>query len=131
MTQQSSTGTLSKGVKGILLEGSGLGHVSKYCFDSIKNAVAKGVVVALASQCIWGRVNMNVYDTGRDLLSFGVIPTDDMFPETALVKLMWALGQTDNPQEAIKLLKTNIAGEFSPRTLPQDRIVEGGEKNGN
>ncbi len=122
---------VNKGVKGILLEGSGLGHVSKYCFDSIKNAVAKGVVVTLASQCIWGRVNMNVYDTGRDLLSFGVIPLDDMFPETALVKLMWVLGQTDNPQEAAKLLKTNIAGEFSPRTLPQEDICEGGEKVGN
>ena len=93
---------VDKGARGILLEGSGLGHVSKYCFDSIKNAVAKGVVVALASQCIWGRVNMNVYDTGRDLLSFGVIPLDDMFPETALVKLMWVLGQTDNTQEASK-----------------------------
>jgi glutamyl-tRNA(Gln) amidotransferase subunit D len=119
---------VDKGAKGILLEGSGLGHVSKYCFDSVKNAVAKGVVVALASQCIWGRVNMNVYDTGRDLLSFGVIPLDDMFPETALVKLMWVLGQTNDAKEAIKLLKTNIAGEFSPRTLPQENIFEGGEK---
>ncbi len=117
---------VEKGIKGILLEGSGLGHVSRFCFEAIKKAVAKGVVVALASQCIWGRVNMNVYDTGRDLLSFGVIPTDDMFPETALVKLMWALGQTDNPEEAAKLLKTNVAGEFSPRTLPQDKIIEGG-----
>jgi len=122
---------VDKGVRGILLEGSGLGHVSKYCFDSIKNAVAKGVVVALASQCIWGKVNMNVYDTGRDLLSFGVVPLDDMFPETALVKLMWVLGQTDNTQEAITLLKTNIAGEFTPRTLPQEDIFEGGEKVGN
>jgi glutamyl-tRNA(Gln) amidotransferase subunit D len=122
---------VNKGIKGILLEGSGLGHVSKFCFESIKNAIAKGVVVALASQCIWGRVNMNVYDTGRDLLSFGVIPTEDMFPETALVKLMWAFGQTDNAQEAIKLFKTNIAGEYSPRTLPQEPIVEGGEKSGN
>jgi len=121
---------VEKGIRGILLEGSGLGHVSKFCFSRIKNAVSKGVVVALASQCIWGRVNMNVYDTGRDLLSFGVVPTDDMFPETALVKLMWALGQTDDPDEALKLLKTNIAGEFSPRTLPQDRIVEGDEKVG-
>jgi glutamyl-tRNA(Gln) amidotransferase subunit D len=121
---------VEKGIRGILLEGSGLGHVSKFCFGSIKNAVAKGVVVALASQCIWGRVNMNVYDTGRDLLSFGVIPMDDMFPEPALVKLMWALGQTDDPSEVMKLLKTNIAGEFSPRTLPQDRIVEGDEKVG-
>lgn len=118
---------IEKGIKGILLEGSGLGHVSKFCFDSIKKAVAKGVVVALASQCIWGRVNMNVYDTGRDLLSFGVVPLGDMFPETGLVKLMWVLGQTEDVEDAKKLLKTNIAGEFSQRTFPQEKIVEGGQ----
>jgi glutamyl-tRNA(Gln) amidotransferase subunit D len=115
---------VDRGAKGILLEGSGLGHVSKYCFDAIKSALAQGMVVALASQCIWGRVNMNVYDTGRDLLSFGVVPLDDMFPETALVKLMWVLGQTGQPQEAVKLLKTNIAGEFAPRTLPQEEKLQ-------
>ena len=119
---------VKKGVRGILLEGSGLGHVSKVCFDSIGTAVSSGVFVALSSQCIWGRVNMNVYDTGRDLLALGVIPTDDMFPETALVKLMWSLGQTSNIEEAKKLFKTNIAEEFSPRTLPQEQqIKEGGQ----
>jgi len=117
---------VENGIKGILLEGSGLGHVSKYCFEAIKRATAKGVVVALASQCIWGRVDMNVYDTGRDLLAFGVVPLEDMFPETALVKLMWTLGQTDDHKEAITLLTTNIAGEFSSRTLPQDKILNGG-----
>jgi glutamyl-tRNA(Gln) amidotransferase subunit D len=118
---------VEKGMKGILLEGSGLGHVSKFCFDAIIRAVGMGVVVALSSQCIWGRVNMNVYDTGRDLLSFGVVPLDDMFPETGLVKLMWTLGQTNDVETAKKLLKTNIAGEFSPRTLPQDKIAEGAQ----
>jgi glutamyl-tRNA(Gln) amidotransferase subunit D len=115
---------VEKGFNGILLEGSGLGHVSKFCFDAIKNAVANGVVVALASQCIWGRVNMNVYDTGRDLLSFGVVPLDDMFPETALVKLMWVLGQTSDFEEAKQLLKTNIAGEYSPRTPLQEEKLQ-------
>jgi len=118
---------VEKGYKGVILEGTGLGHVSKYCFDAIQNAVEHGAVVALASQCIWGRVNMNVYDTGRDLLTLGVIPLDDMFPETALVKLMWVLGQTSDSEEAKKLLKLNIAGEFSPRTLPKEAGVEGGE----
>jgi glutamyl-tRNA(Gln) amidotransferase subunit D len=122
---------VKKGTRGILFEGSGLGHISKYCFDSVKNAISKNVLVVLASQCIWGRVNMNVYDTGRDLLSLGVIPTEDMFSETALVKLMWVLGQTDNTLEAIKLFKTNVVGEFSQRTLPQENIVEGGDKSGN
>jgi glutamyl-tRNA(Gln) amidotransferase subunit D len=118
---------VEKGYKGILLEGSGLGHVSKYCFNAIENAVKHGVVVALASQCIWGRVNMHVYDTGRDLLTRGVIPLEDMFPETALVKLMWVLGQTSDAAEAKKLLRTNVAGEFSPRTLPEAIGGEGGE----
>jgi glutamyl-tRNA(Gln) amidotransferase subunit D len=119
---------IQKGFKGILLEGSGLGHVSKTFFEPVKNAIEKGIFVALASQCIWGRVNMNVYDTGRDLLALGVVPTDDMFPETALVKLMWTLGQTSNVEEAKRLFKTNIADELSSRTLPQEQsIKEGGQ----
>jgi glutamyl-tRNA(Gln) amidotransferase subunit D len=113
------------GTKGIILEGTGLGHVSKYCFDSIKNAITNGVVVCLASQCIWGRVNMNVYDTGRDLLNMGVIPLEDMFPETALVKLMWVLGQTEQLEEAKTLMKTNLAGELSKRTLPNEIYKKG------
>ena len=117
--------------KGILLEGSGLGHVGSYCFDAVDKAVSRGVVVALASQCIWGRVDMHVYDTGRDLLNLGVVPCDDMFPETALVKLMWVLAQTSDVGEAKKLLKTNLAGEFSSRTLPAEIGVDGGEAVGN
>ncbi|MEM3726087.1 MAG: Glu-tRNA(Gln) amidotransferase subunit GatD [Candidatus Bathyarchaeia archaeon] len=111
---------VENGYKGIILEGTGLGHVSKTCYKAIEKAVEKGVIVAMTSQCIWGRVNMNVYDTGRDLLALGVIPLEDMLPETALVKLMWTLAQTKKPEEAKTLLKTNIAGEISPRTLPQE-----------
>jgi glutamyl-tRNA(Gln) amidotransferase subunit D len=111
---------VQRGVKGLLLEGTGLGHVSKTCYDAIREAISHDILVALSSQCIWGRVNMNVYDTGRDLLSMGVTPTDDMFPETALVKLMWIFGQTHDLEEAKRLLKTNIAGEFSNRSMPQD-----------
>jgi glutamyl-tRNA(Gln) amidotransferase subunit D len=110
--------------KAIVLEGTGLGHVSNSFFKPIKRAVEKGVLVAMASQCIWGRVNMNVYDTGRDLLALGVIPLEDMLAETATVKLMWIFGQTDNPEEAKKLLKINIAGEFSQRTLHEEEKEE-------
>jgi len=108
-----------KGFKGLILEGTGLGHVGRYCFEALRKAVENGVVVAMTSQCIWGRVGMNVYDSGRDLLALGVIPLEDMLPETALVKLMWIFGQTQNAEEAKQLLKKNIAGEFSPRTLPE------------
>lgn len=105
--------------KGIILEGTGLGHVSKRSFESIQRATEKKVFVAMTSQCIWGRTNMNVYDAGRDLLARGVIPLEDMLPETALVKLMWVLGQTDNPDKAKTLMMTNIAGEISTRTFSE------------
>jgi glutamyl-tRNA(Gln) amidotransferase subunit D len=51
--------------------------------------------------------------------ALGVIPLEDMLSETAVVKLMWIFAQTKNLEEAKKLLKTNIAGEFSQRTLPE------------
>ena len=108
---------VDNGYKGIILEGTGLGHVGRYCFESIRNAVEHDVIVGMTSQCIWGRVNMNVYNQGRDLQALGVIPLGDMLAETATVKLMWILGQTQNIEEAKKLLKTNIAGEFNPRTI--------------
>jgi glutamyl-tRNA(Gln) amidotransferase subunit D len=111
---------VDKGYKGIILEGTGLGHISKYCFSAIRKAIEKDVVVAMTSQCIWGRLGMNVYDTGRDLLAMGVIPLKDMLPETALVKLMWVLGQTKNVEEAKTLLTTNIAHEISLRTIPEE-----------
>ena len=103
--------------KGIVLEGTGLGHVSAYSFDAIKKAIKRGMIVAMTSQCIWGRINMNVYDAGRDLQALGVIPLEDILPETAVVKLMWIFGQTKNVEEAKKLLKADISGEFSPRTI--------------
>jgi glutamyl-tRNA(Gln) amidotransferase subunit D len=112
------------GYKGIILEGSGLGHISSRCHETIGNAVKDGIVVAMTSQCIWGRVNMNVYDSGRDLQALGVIPLEDMLAETAFVKLMWALGQTADAEEAKILLKTNVAGELSPRTLPETTCKE-------
>ena len=111
---------VEKGYRGIILEGTGLGHVGDYLFSAIRNAIEKDVVVAMTSQCIWGRLNMNVYDQGRDLLAMGVLSLDDMLPETAFVKLRWVLGQTTETEEVKKLLMENIANEYSPRTLHEE-----------
>ncbi|MEM2253396.1 MAG: Glu-tRNA(Gln) amidotransferase GatDE subunit D, partial [Desulfurococcaceae archaeon] len=66
-------------------------------------------------QCLFGRVNMHVYSTGRKLLEVGVIPGDDMLPETAYVKLSWILGKTRNIDEVRRIFRTNIAGEINLR----------------
>jgi len=115
---------VDEGYRGIIFEGTGLGHVGNYCFSAVRKAVENGMVVAMTSQCIWGRLGMNVYDTGRDLLAIGVLPLEDMLPETALVKLMWVLGQTTNVEEAKTLLTKNIANEISPRTIHEEKAEE-------
>ncbi len=102
--------------RGIVLEGTGLGHVPESIFPQLRRAVAAGMTVVMASQCVYGRVNMNVYSTGRELLNIGVIPAGDMMPETALVKLMWVLGQTDSKERIRELFLTNVAGELSERS---------------
>jgi len=102
--------------KGLVFIGTGLGHVSSKIIQKIKQLIKKGTIVAMTSQCIFGRINMRVYSAGRDLIQAGVISCEDMLPETAFVKLMWALAHGKNRDEIEKLMTTNIAGEVSEKT---------------
>jgi glutamyl-tRNA(Gln) amidotransferase subunit D len=106
---------IAQKVKGIVVAGTGLGHISEDIVGSVKRAVKDGVHVYVTTQCLYGSVNLNVYSTGRDMLVAGAIPLSDMLPETAYVKLMWAMGQSDDPAEIRKIMLTNIAGEISDR----------------
>ena len=105
------------GYKALILEGTGLGHVGRQCFASLKQAIDSGVHVFMTSQCIWGRVKMTVYDTGRDLLDIGVIPLSDMLSETAMTKAMWTLANSTNPNEAKELMQKNLAHEITETIL--------------
>ncbi|AIF69128.1 glutamyl-tRNA(Gln) amidotransferase [Palaeococcus pacificus DY20341] len=107
---------VDKGYRGLVIEGTGLGHTPTYVIESIRRAIEEGVAVCMTSQCLYGRVNLNVYSTGRELIKAGVIPCEDMLPETAYVKLMWVLGKTQNLEEVKKMMLTNYAGEITPYT---------------
>jgi len=108
---------VDNGYRGIVLEGTGLGHINTGYYSSVERASQEGIYVGMGSQCIWGRVDMDVYTTGRELQELGVEPLGDILPETALVKLMWALGQSEDPDEVKALMRRNIAGEYSDRTV--------------
>ena len=101
------------GYKGIVIEGTGLGHVSTEWVPIIKTATDAGIPIVMVSQCINGRVCDRVYDTGRDILKAGAIEGEDMLPEVAIVKLMWALGQSSDIGKVKELMRTNIAGEIT------------------
>ncbi|MHA7733090.1 Glu-tRNA(Gln) amidotransferase subunit GatD [Nitrosopumilus sp. S6] len=104
---------IDNGYKGIIFEGTGLGHVGRVMYDSVKKANEKGMFLGMTSQCIDGRVRMTVYESGRDLLNLGIIPLEDMLPEVALVKAMWAFGNTQNKDEVKEIMLDNIASEIS------------------
>lgn len=116
--------------KGIVLEGTGLGHAPESLFSEIEEAIEDDIPIAMTSQCIWGRTNMRVYSTGRDLSNLGVFSVEDMLPETALVKMMWILDKTRNMEKVKTEMRRNIAGEISARsrhdTFPKTELPEDG-----
>ena len=113
---------VDKGFKGIILEGTGLGHtptlpvgMKRPWLDRISSAAKKGVIVGMTTQCLYGRVNPNVYTPLRLIANAGAVYCEDMLPETAYIKLGWLLGNYD-VKKAKELLCKNIAGEISLRT---------------
>lgn len=114
---------MNKKYKGLILEGTGLGHapvteLDKYTqgnrqlFEILKKACSK-MIIGMASQCVYGRVNMNLYSTGRDLQTIGIIPCE-MLPEVAFMKLAFLLGNY-KMKDAKELLNKNLAGEIPQR----------------
>ena len=111
---------IDKGYKGLVIEGTGLGHVPNNLIDSFKRAHEENIPIIMTSQCLYGRVNMNVYSTGREIIDAGAISCFDMIPETAYVKLCWALGQSDELSKVNEIMQTDIAGEFSKKSSIKD-----------
>ncbi len=109
-------GALRKGgTKAVVIEGSGLGHVNTENINELKKFVSNGGLAFMTSQCLAGRVDLDVYDTGRDLLAAGVVPLEDMLPETALVKAMWVLANSGSAEEAKTMMSKGLAGETTSR----------------
>ncbi len=102
------------GVKGIVLAGTGLGHIPSYCIPSVRNVVDSGVFIGVTTQTLFGRVNLNVYSNGRKLIKVGAVPLADMLPETAYAKLSWTLAHFSK-EKVPEVMLTNIAGEISLR----------------
>ncbi|MBL7138783.1 MAG: Glu-tRNA(Gln) amidotransferase subunit GatD [Bacteroidales bacterium] len=106
---------VDNGYKGIIIIGTGLGHVNKPLYPAIVRAAEKGVAIYMTVQTLWGYVHMFVYDTGRDLMAKGVVPAENMLPETAYIKLGWALGQTNDLEKVREIMLTPINDEITPR----------------
>lgn len=106
---------VERGYRGIVIAGTGLGHVNRPLYPALQRAHEAGVAMFMTVQTLWGYVQMYVYETGREIMELGVVPAANMLPEVAYVKLGWALGQTQDLKEVERIMLTPIAGEITDR----------------
>jgi glutamyl-tRNA(Gln) amidotransferase subunit D len=110
-----------KNYKGLIIEGTGMGHTPLDVIDNetkehakikkVLQTLSKKTILVMTSQCLFGRINMNIYSKGRDLQDIGIISGEDMLPETAFVKLAWLLG--NYPKNTKELITKNLRGEIN------------------
>jgi len=106
---------VDNGYHGIVIAGTGLGHVNRPLYPALRRAHEKGVAVCMTVQTIWGFAQMYVYETGREIMELGVFPAANMLPEVAYVKLGWVLGHTRDLAEVERMMITPINGEITER----------------
>ncbi len=106
---------IDNGYKGIVIAGTGLGHVNKPLYSVLEKACKKDIHVYMTVQTLYGFVQMYVYETGRELMQLGVVPASNMLPEVAYVKLGWVLGQTHDRAEVQEMMLTPISRDITER----------------
>ena len=107
------------GYKGLVIEAFGSGgmhFLNRDLIEKLGSLVKRGIAVVVCSQCLYEKTDLSTYAVGKRILDAGVIPGMDMNTESAVAKLMWALGQEsygDPIWNVIELFNTNIAGEVT------------------
>lgn len=104
------------GCKGIVIEGYGLGgmnYIRRNMVAAIGRLIGLGIPVIATSQCLYERSDLTKYEVGREALLEGAISACDMTSETAITKLMWALGQGMDVAGVKTFFERNVVGEVT------------------
>lgn len=115
LSNQDDLESFSRRKKAVVIMATGLGHVAERLLPKIRELTDGGTHFVITSQCLFGRVDLEVYASGRKLLAAGAVPLENMLPETALAKSMYVLAHY--PDEFEKWMTKNLRGEISERSL--------------
>ena len=107
------------GLGAVLVRAFGVGNlpvVDRGVAEAIGKLTQAGIVVAIGSQSLHGRVDLHRYAGGRLAMEAGAVGIADMTIEAAAVKLMYLLATCPGPDEVRARLTEPIAGEVTPRS---------------
>ena len=93
--------------------GSGNAPSGKWFLDILEDAKRMDKIIVNVTQCLAGTVNMNLYANGKHLERCGVIDGCDITTESALAKLFFLMGKSDDNGWVRAMMGRNLKGEIS------------------
>ncbi len=107
---------IERGFKGVLLQAFGPGDIPLGELSTvhlIRSLTEQGIPTVICSQAVFGRVDLDMYETGRAAARSGAISALDMTWEAALIKMMVLLGRGLSLEPFRSHFGKNIAGELT------------------
>ena len=97
----------------VVIESFGVGGLPSYdsgdFYSSIEKWISQGKVIVMTTQVTQEGSNMSVYEVGQKIKNaFGLIESYDMTLEATVTKLMWILGQTQEPDRIRELFYRTV-----------------------
>ncbi len=106
---------LGEATRAVILETFGCGNAPSrdWFLDIVREAADAGKVLLNVTQCLRGTVNMDLYATGRALHRAGVLSGYDITLESALGKLFFLMGKSNDNEYVKAYVEKNLCGEIS------------------
>jgi L-asparaginase len=107
---------MAEPAQGLLLEAYGAGNVpdaNAELLEALAEGATRGVVVAVVSQCVDGRVDLGAYATSAPLIKAGAVGGLDMTTEAAYAKLVVLLSEGRDPDDVRELFALDLVGELT------------------